>query len=310
MWKSLDLTEWTYWKGLGPLQFAVDGDGFPWFVDLTEGVYRFLADGNGWDRIDDNLRLPSRGIRYLQIYAAGGGRVWVEGITKADDTRLPLSYSDDYETWLTFDQSPLKTSPDSDLCLKCLADDGVWFSYADPSYWNNAFYYDYSDWRSINVGSYPQAIEVDDPTGDVWFGTIDGVDVIRGGPNAWPPAGSCLQAIEVDERNGDVWFGTDRGVYVLRGGLDAWPPVWVELEPGFEETRGADAFTLTGDAEFQMDLTLDLYVAVQLPDGTILYAPNWAPSMTPYASGVDAPIGLTLEGYPTVSYTHLRAHET
>ena len=262
VWRTYDLSHWKYWKCIGPLKFAIDAEGRAWFVGLgpDDGVYRISEDGQGWDRIDDNLRLPSRGIRYRDIHASQAGQVWVQSYAE-DDTRLRPLYSDDYEMWHTFDKTPFEPSTENDLWLECIAADGLWFRYTDLSYMNNAFYYDYSEWRSIEIGSY-------------------------------------LRTIEIDELTGDVWFGTNGGAYVLRGGPDAWPPVWIEMQPVHDHGTPESVGLTVGNAEFQMDLRLDFYVAVQLQDGTLLYAPDWTPSMTPFASGVDVPIGLTLEDYP------------
>jgi len=269
VWRTFDLVDlevWTTWKDVDlPWAFAFDGENRAWFVGCSGGVYRLSARGEAWDRIDDNLRLPSRGIRYYDIHASQTGRVWVQGYAEEDYSTLRPLYSNDYETWLPFDECPFPSqsaSLDCDLQIKCVTVDAIWVStHVYPGYRMGAFYYDCSHWRFIRVGS-------------------------------------LVQVIEVDQRTGDVWFGTDgAGVAVQRGGPDAWPPVWIELEAGTGEARGSEAMLLKGSAEFQMELSLDFYVAVQLPDGTLLYAPDWTPSMTPYASGVDVPIGLTLEDY-------------
>jgi len=269
---SLD-ERWASWDsdvGL-PRMFAFDAEERVWFVDAYgRGVYRILDDGQTWDRIDDDIRLPSSGSDtsshkgyYESVFASQTGRVWVQGLV--DHTVVPPFYSDDYENWAMFHESPFKQSADNNLWIQCVAEEGIWFTYS-VRYLNGAFYYDYQHWRFIRVPS-------------------------------------NVTVIQVDEQTDDVWFGTNDGVYVMRGGPEAWPPVWIELEAA--QLAHPDAATpsvlLLGSAEFQMDLRLDLYVALELPDGTLLFAPSWTPSMAPLVSGLEVPIGLNIEDMPLVT---------
>ena len=276
VWRSFDplsASQWKCWKGLIPWKFAIDADGRVWCVGATcsiggsyyeVGVCRISADGESWDRIDDNVRLPT-GIRYQQVCASPDGRVWVQGFSDEappDCRCLPPFYSDDYESWFKFDESPFSAgnpSADYPLYINSVTKGGIWFVSSGA-----AVYYDYQDWRFIRVPS-------------------------------------NVNVIQVDERTDDVWFGTNDGVYVMRGGPEAWPPVWIELEAGVDEAGGAEAFSLFGSAEFQMDLNLDLYVAVQLPSGDLLFAPDWSPTMSPLVPGLEVPIGLNIEDMPLVT---------
>ncbi|HUT02580.1 MAG TPA: hypothetical protein VM163_01650 [bacterium] len=273
VWRTFNLVQWKCWKGLLPEKFAIDADGRVWFVGAAGpagappnyGVWRISADGESWDRIDDNVRLPS-GTRYRSIYASQTGRVWVE----AAESPAAKFYSDDYETWVMFDESPFGLSADYYVWIECASEEGIWFRSAHPAYIEGAFYYDYQDWRFVRVACY------------VGQG-LTGMETIR-----------------VDNRTGDVWFGTySNGVYVMRGGPEAWPPVWIELEALVNPCAGA--VSVQGSAEFQMDLRLDLYVALELPDKTLLFAPNWSASMAPLVPNLEVPIGLNVNGLPLVT---------
>ncbi len=254
-----ELDQWSAWgEEVGyPTMFAVDAEQRVWFVDAYgDGVYRISENGEAWDRIDDNLRLPS-GIKYRQIYASHTGRVWVQA------SRARPFYSDDYDNWVKFDESPLKPFAGDQLWIQCVAEDGIWLNVYSSRYRRSAFYHDYSDWRFIRVGA-------------------------------------TVSTIEVDERSRDVWFGTTNGAYVMRGGPEAWPPVWIELEALVNPGGARPTLSLLGSAEFQMDLQLDLYVAVELPDGRLLFGPDWTPAMTPLVPNLEVPIGLNIKDLPLV----------
>ncbi len=125
----------------------------------------------------------------------------------------------------------------------------------------------------------------------------------RGDQWRWFDFGSTrIEDIAVDEATGDVWFATLGGPCVLRGGPDAWPPVWIELEADVDEARCVEAFSLMASAGFQMELGLDLYVAVQLPDGSLFFAPNWSPTMAPYVPNLSVPIGMSVERFPLIDF--------
>ena len=247
---------WTFWETDGiPLRFDLDLQGRVWLAGLY-GLFRQSLDGKTWEQIGE---IDQNGVyNYYEVLVSQTGRVWVSRRLNREAGPLSVFYSDDAPDYLKWEQLdfPILLESGANILNSVAMSEGVWFRYQD-----GAMCYHDLDWRLFPFHTHVVCAAEDGTTGDVWFGTND-------------------------------------GVYVMRGGPDAWPPVWVELEPGVEESRGAQAFTLTGEAEFQMDLSLDLYLAVQLPDGTILYAPNWTPSMTPSASSVDVPIGLTLEGYP------------
>ena len=102
-----DFDHWTFWQhNVGvPWWFDIDAGGGIWFVAGLDGVYRISEDGEAWDRIDDDVRLPS-GISYGGVYASQTGRVWVQGHQPEDWTIRQL-YSDDYQSWVSFDESKI-----------------------------------------------------------------------------------------------------------------------------------------------------------------------------------------------------------
>ena len=154
------------------------------------------------------------------------------------------------------------------LCATAVSDTGLWFGCSDPSWLSGgAFWYDFSDWR--------------------WFDFA-----------------VAVQGIALDEATGDVWFATFDGAYVLRGGPEAWPPVWIELatqEPQTKAGKGPSWVTVQANVWFQMDLKLDVYVAVQDAQGNLYFAPGFGGTMAPMAAGVNVPIGLTLQNFPILT---------
>ena len=248
-----------------PQAFATGSDGRVWFITTGyRGGSRLCGSvQNDPGAINFQRFIPEPKRNYVDLAISDTGRVWLisndYNPATGGNTRPVLVYSDDMLNWsvLEYPQPPEPVT--SGKCVTLVGDEGAWFAFSEGVFW-----YDYARWRWIDIGVAVNDIAVDEATGDVWFATLD-------------------------------------GAYVMRGGPEAWPPVWIELEAGVDEAGGAEAFSLFGSAEFQMDLNLDLYVAVQLPGGDLLFAPDWSPTMSPLVPGLEVPIGLNIEDMPLVT---------
>ena len=245
------------------MAFAFAPDGRVWFASCRGLAVRVNREYDGTDTF------LSGGNCQNDIGVMPWGEMWITSDT-VYHYQPDILRSVDGEKWSPFDHPHIEGKTGSALCVTVEGDRGLWFSSGapdreEPRLGGGAFWYDHSDWRWIDFG---QNVPVD---------------------------------IAVDPATSDVWFITGDAVYVMRGGPEAWPPVWIELEVGVDEAGGAEAFSLLGSAEFQMDLNLDLYVAVQLPGGDLLFAPDWSPTISPLVPGLEVPIGLNIEDMPLVT---------
>ena len=259
--------EWAWING-----FAMGPERDLWFSTTHGvGVVRQPGESNPplveWGQTDEYPYPPGPdGNTDMAISPAG--KFW-RTVFRTLDGGPDIFYSENGSDWTPV-QHPNIPGKTGSAWRVALAGEAVWFS-AFYGSWNGAtgagaLFYENEQWRWLDFGS------------------------------------TRIEDIAVDEATGDVWFATGAGPAVLRGGADAWPPVMMELaatqEPEPTELKGLSQAMLEADIWFQMDLRLDFYIAVELSDGTLLYAPDWTPSMTPYANGIDVPIGLTLEDYP------------
>ena len=267
--------DWAVWAAhwpnepdWAPQAFATAPDGRVWFVTTGYGGRGSRLCGsvqNYAGAIDFAKFIPEPKRNYVDLAISDTARVWLisndYNPATGGNTRPVLVYSDDMLNWSVLEYPDLPCLLYTETSLAAVGGEGMWLGLNQGGFW-----YDNSDWRWIDIG-----VPVND--------------------------------IAVDPTDGDVWFGTNDGVYVMRGGPEAWPPVWIELEAAqLAHPDGATpSLLLLGSAEFQMDLRLDLYVALELPDGTLLFAPSWTPSMAPLVSGLEVPIGLNIEDLPLVT---------
>jgi len=248
--------EWRVWNGRwleSPVDFDISPDGYIWFAGHDEHVYRILEGTNQWERF------PVPGCRNSRIDTSDEGRLWL--VKSCYDENEPMIlWSDDWENWERLELPDLDSETGVSTTIRAFSGDRIWFGFSGGALW-----YDGSDWRWIHVAD-------------------------------------SLRDIAIDNLTQDVWFAAHDGVYVMRGGPDAWPPVWIELEAlTLADPNGArPTLSLKGSAEFQMELELDLYVAVELPDASLLYAPDWTPAMAPLVRNLDVPIGLNINDLPLV----------
>ncbi|HUT02610.1 MAG TPA: hypothetical protein VM163_01805 [bacterium] len=262
LWDSWD-TWWPDWcdSDLVPRAFATGPDGRVWFQARGYG-YRPALYGSLATPDDVGIEFqrfsPQPERNYVDLGITATGTIWlISQPTLEDETPAIIVYGDDAEKWSVLEYPALPYSL-AGTCLTTVGDKGIWFGSN-----RGAFWYDYTDWRWIDIG--------------------------------------FAHDIAVDPTNRDVWFGADDGVYVMRGGPEAWPPVWIELEAVAQPCGATPTLSLLGSAEFQMDLRLDLYVALELPDGTLLFAPSWSASMAPLVPNLEVPIGLNVNGLPLVT---------
>jgi len=168
------------------------------------------------------------------------------------------------------------------FCITVVGDEGIWFGTNSPI---GAFWYDYERWT--------------------WFDWSTSFD-----PLPWIPR---VVDVAVDPLTGDAWFGTNgAGVGVLRGWrLPPPPPVLVGLSVTGGESDG-DApprFSENGqmsvllDFTSEQELTVDLYLALELPQGEILFWPALQATWVPFIPGIRLSSGTSVVAYELLSLT-------
>ncbi|HUT02611.1 MAG TPA: hypothetical protein VM163_01810 [bacterium] len=136
-------------------------------------------------------------------------------------------------------------------CVTSLESGGFWIGGS-----GGALFYDWHQWRWI----------------EAWY-DLEGM------------AGDITD-IAID-RNGDIWFSScGYGVGVLRGGLAERPPVRMGISAEVEPHSPRTGLSIMLSAAIEMNLMLDLYLAVQTPDGSILFAPQFGTLSVPLLRNV------------------------
>ena len=151
-----------------------------------------------------------------------------------------------------------------------------------------------------------------DPEGGAWFGTCGGAifwdrsewrwvqpwygpEQSRFGPK--PGKGDVVD-ISIGP-DGQVWFATSGlGAGVLPTGLAQRPASWLELRCAEEAI--SRFLTVYVSAVFEMDVVLDFYLAVVLPDGRTLFAPFYESTPRPLFPGVSVRGRESFDGLPAV----------
>ena len=116
---------------------------------------------------------------------------------------------------------------------------------------------------------------------------------------------SCtMYAVTVDN-NDDIWVGTDQaraGLWVLHRN-PGQPTVQVGISVDKARYAANDDMRVYLNVASEERETVDLYIAVQLPSGDLLFYPNLASSWFPYWPGLLLPAGTDVQGYELFSLT-------
>jgi len=105
----------------------------------------------------------------------------------------------------------------------------------------------------------------------------------------------------ISDRAGDIWVGTDSGLWVLRRGKQ--PDVVVDVSVNSSSYAVAQRMTLLLDVTSAQAQTVDLYVAIQLPAGDVLFYPSLGISWSAFWPGLVIPAGTDVERYELFSLT-------
>jgi len=136
-------------------------------------------------------------------------------------------------------------------------------------------------------------------------------------PEDWPE--TYARSVSIDS-NGDLWLGLQNaGVAVLRLDEGASRPIFVGIEVnGCEYTLGqAMRVSIDLASDGSHTSTVDLYIALEMASGELLFYPSFGTEMTPFLSGAEIPadthvedhelFSLTLPGQPAGTYRWLAA---
>jgi len=243
------------------LAFGPDGDA--WCVD-TDSVYRFSAGSGSFERYKTGY------LHHVDLAIGVDGDMWLASACgERPEEVVAILESVDGESWGPVPDAHVRDMIEQCWRVKAVPGEGVWFVCSTSKGSRGALWFDYANWRWIALPQLDADLAVDSQTGDLWF-------------SLYSEALGC-------------------GLAVMRGGPDAWPPVWTDLKTAAQPGAGAHLLSVIGSAEFQMELNLDLYVAVELPDGRVLFAPGWTPGAVPFLAGITVPIGLVLEDFPLLT---------
>ena len=109
----------------------------------------------------------------------------------------------------------------------------------------------------------------------------------------------------ISDGNGDVWVGTtniDSGLWVLRRN-QSQSDIEVGLSTNASEYVAGDAMKVLLDVTSAQAQTVDLYVAIQLPAGDVLFYPSLGISWSAFWPGLVIPAGTDVERYELFSLT-------
>jgi len=237
------------WSGSSGAYYAVnfaEGEDRVLWIGTYAAVWEVRDRGGFWDR-----HLRSRDRHDFRVSVLDDGRK----ITVANHYTAPgestgfISTTQDGTTWTTV-TADFGTYPRFG-CVTPTDSGGFWIGTC-----GGALRYDGHQWRYI----------------EAWYDPAEHSDKGNG-------YDGDITDIAVDG-NGDVWF-TSRGygVGVLRGGVEARPPAHVDLV--VQNDALTETVEIIVDAAFEMRLTLDFYLAVQTPDGTFLFAPEFGADHVP-----------------------------
>jgi len=109
----------------------------------------------------------------------------------------------------------------------------------------------------------------------------------------------------IADRNDDIWVGTtacDSGLWVLRRN-QGQPDVAVGLSTNATEYAAADFMKVFLDIASAHSKTVDLYVAIELPSGDVVFYPSLGISWSEFWPGLLLPAGTDVENYELFSLT-------
>ena len=149
-------------------------------------------------------------------------------------------------------------------------------------------------------------------TGQLWdrIYTFDGRQWVG---YYFPFRGECTMRSLMIDREGLIWVGTGgafsgnswyeaEGVWVLRRNPPVLPAfLGVYAEPG--RARVGVRQRVLIDVLNSAERTVDVYVALQTPTGSIYFYPGFRPGCTPFLTGLSMPAGTHLENYELFSLT-------
>jgi len=121
-------------------------------------------------------------------------------------------------------------------------------------------------------------------------------------------AGIAISAITTTA-NGDIWVGTvstrdhgGDGVWVLQRSL-APVPIFLGVAADGDEYRGGDSMSVSLDLLNSLDRTVDLYIALETPDGELLFYPGFGTSWSCFLPGLHIEAETAVENYQLFSLT-------
>jgi len=248
--------------------------------------------------------------RPLHLFIDSTAAIWFQSnrqmIKMDQDGNIIRTYPDRF--------GEIVESPDGTIWL------GRWWDYTDPPDWSGVDRLDGDKFVSVSppAGSFPAEpgwpIRVtaggEIVSGSYGWGSC-GIFIYDGAeweywetPFDSPDTPVPIWALMADRR-GDIWVGTeniDRGLWVLRRGITE-SDVAVALSVNAIQYHLGDTMNAYLDIRSSVLRTVDLYVAIQLPAGDLLFYPSLGVSWSAYWPGLVLPAGTDVKGYRLFSLT-------
>jgi len=299
--------EWTSWTreetggmvGMNDAAFAPDGTA--WFA-FTNGFASFKDDV--WNGQDHAFGADSY---------CGGVAVGLEGlIWFATSYRGVFSYDGSQLTNYSFETGDLPSNRVTDVVVG--TDGTLWFALPGSGVWH----FDGESWEGLTPDNsgLPSALVTAlgvDAQGSLWFGTLqngaacwDGESWTYYTPENCPIGDERVKAFAFG-KDGSVWMTNRVGASVLKM-MPELPDLTVTIQVDNQEYTVGDTMVVSLGAANLGEATqfVDVYVALLLPNGTLLYYPSWFQLPNPFMMMVALPPGF--EHAPTAIFSHTFAH--